>query len=66
MGEKMNHLEVREARKLLGLSIRQMAEFLKTDPQTVRRMEMGPEYSTSRTPSPRVEAILRDVLRRHQ
>ncbi len=60
----MTHLEVRLARKLLGLSVRQMAAYLKTDPQTVRRMEMGPEYSTSRSPSPRVEAILLDVLRR--
>jgi transcriptional regulator with XRE-family HTH domain len=62
----MNHLEVRLARTLLGLSVRQMAEYLKTDPQTVRRMELNPRYSTSRTPSPRVEAILKDVLERHK
>jgi ribosome-binding protein aMBF1 (putative translation factor) len=58
----MNHIEIREARKILGLSIRQMAAFLKTDPQTVRRLEMGPECSTARKPSPRIEEILRGVF----
>jgi hypothetical protein len=46
----------------LGLSIRQMSAFLKTDAQTVRRLEMGPECSTARKPSPRIEEILRGVF----
>ena len=58
----MTHIEIRMARKILGLSIRQMADFLKTDPQTVRRLEMGPEFSTARKPPPRIEEILRGVL----
>jgi len=55
---------MRMARQKLGLSVRQMSQFLKTDPQSVRRMEMGPEYSTSRTPPPRIEEIIMKVLKR--
>jgi ribosome-binding protein aMBF1 (putative translation factor) len=60
----MTHIEIRMARKFLGLSVKQMAAFLKTDPQTVRRLEMGPECSTARKPSPRIEEILQGVLDR--
>lgn len=63
MGQ-VGHREMRMARQKLGLSVRQMSQFLKTDPQSVRRMEMGPEYSTSRTPPPRIEEIIMKVLKR--
>jgi ribosome-binding protein aMBF1 (putative translation factor) len=53
---------MRLARQKLGLSVRKMAEFLKTDPQSVRRMEMSPEYSTARKPPPRIEEIIIYVL----
>jgi len=62
----MTHEDVRRARKYLGLSIRQMAVFLQTDPQSVRRLELGPQYSTSRRPSPRLERELQDVLDRYE
>jgi predicted transcriptional regulator len=60
----IDHEDMRDAREKLGLSIRQMAIFLKTDAQSVRRMEMSPSYSTSRQASPRIEAIIREVLDR--
>lgn len=62
MGQVTHH-EVRLARQRLGLSVRQMAKILKTDPQSVRRMEMEPSRSTSRNPSPRIEEIILKILR---
>jgi len=46
--------------------VRQMAVFLKTDPQSVRRLELNPQYSTSRRPSPRLQLELQEVLDRYE
>ena len=44
----MTPAELKSARHALGLSVRQMAQMLDTDEQTVRRMEMEPDRSTAR------------------
>tara|TARA_R110000868_G_C10564498_1_gene737179 strand:+ start:488 stop:679 length:192 start_codon:yes stop_codon:yes gene_type:complete len=62
----MTNEDVRRARAYLGLSVRQMAVFLKTDPQSVRRLELNPKYSTSRRPSPRLQLELQEVLDRYE
>ena len=59
---RMTPTELKEARQSLGLSVRQMAELLETDPQSVRRMEMSHERSTHRFPPPRVERLIRAYL----
>jgi hypothetical protein len=43
-----------------------MAVFLKTDPQSVRRLELNPQYSTARRPSPRLQLELQEVLDRYE
>lgn len=58
----ITHLEMRLARQKLGFSVKQMAIFLKTDAQSVRRMEMEPGHSTSRKAPPRIEEIIMKVM----
>lgn len=54
--------ELKQARQSLGLSVREMAAMLETDPQTVRRMEIAPECSTFRAPATRMERVIRAYL----
>jgi transcriptional regulator with XRE-family HTH domain len=54
----MNHAELKEARRSLGLSVADMARLLDTDPQTIRRMEQREDASTFRRPAPRMERLI--------
>lgn len=58
----MTHAEIKQARHRLGLTTRQLAEMLDTDPQSVRRMELPPDRSTSRPAPPRVARLVRAYL----
>ncbi len=58
----MNHAELKEARRSLGLSVADMARLLDTDPQTIRRMEQREDASTFRRPAPRMERLLAAYL----
>jgi len=52
----------RAARRQLGLTQTQLARVLDTDPQSVRRIEMDPSRSTSRTPAPRMIRLMQAYL----
>jgi DNA-binding XRE family transcriptional regulator len=46
--------ELREARHKLGLSVKDWADMLDTDEQTIRRIEMRANAETARNPAPRM------------
>jgi DNA-binding transcriptional regulator YiaG len=54
----MTPAELKSARHALGLSVRQMAQMLDTDEQTVRRMEMEPDRSTARPVAARMARLI--------
>ena len=58
----MDHVEIKAARKALGLSLSQFAAVLDTDPTTTRRLEMDPHRSTARQPAPRMVRLVRAYL----
>ena len=59
----MNHLEIKAARRDLGLTQRELGDMLETDAQTVRRMEMDPEFAiTARQPAPRMVRLIEAYL----
>ena len=58
----MNHAELKDARRSLGLSVADMARLLDTDPQTIRRMEQREDASTFRRPAPRMERLIAAYL----
>jgi len=57
-GEAMNNVDMKNARKALGLSVNQMGAMLDTDGQSIRRMEMDPSNSTARSPAPRMIRLI--------
>ena len=58
----MTPLELKEARRKLGLSVAQMATMIETDPQVVRRMEGREDAKTHRTPAPRMVRLITAYL----
>ena len=58
----MNHTQLKEARKSLGLTQSQLGRLLDTDGQSIRRIEMDPTASTSRNPAPRMVRLLNAYL----
>lgn len=50
--------QIKEARHKLGLSVKELAEMLETDPLSIRRMEMDQDKSTARKPAPRMARLL--------
>lgn len=58
----MDHIELKEARRALGLTQKQLAEMLDSDAQSIRRMEMAPDKKSSRTLPPRAERLIRAYL----
>ena len=59
----MNHIEIKEARRALGLTQRELGDMLDTDAQTIRRMEMDPTRAiTARTPAPRMVRLIQAYL----
>ena len=58
----MTPAELKEARHTLGLSVKQMATMIETDPQVVRRMEGREDAKTHRTPAPRMVRLIRAYL----
>lgn len=58
----MDHTQIKEARKNLGLSLSAMAEMLDTDATTVRRMEMAPDRASHRKPAPRMVRLIEAYL----
>ena len=54
--------QIKEARRVLGLTQSQLAALLDTDGQSVRRMEMNPDASTSRKPAPRMVRLIQAYL----
>lgn len=50
--------DLKKARLELGLTFEQMAAMLETDKQTVQRMEMQADRSTSRKPAIRMERLI--------
>lgn len=61
----MTPAEFRAARKSLGLSVRQAADFLNVDVRTYRRWEADPESDTgARPPHPTACLLMRMALRR--
>jgi len=51
-------IDFRTARQQLGLTQGQLALLLDTDAQSVRRIEMSPDKSTSRNPAPRMMRLI--------
>lgn len=58
----MTPTDFREARHKLGLSVKDMAALLDTDPLSIRRIEMGEDRSSSRRPAPRMARLVRAYL----
>ena len=58
----MSPEEIRAARHTLGLKLREMAQLLDTDLQTVQRMEMSHDRSTHRSAAPRMVRLIRAYL----
>lgn len=58
----MTPIEIKEARRKLGLSTAQLGAMLDTDPQTIRRMEQRADAKTFRSPAPRMLRLLRAYL----
>jgi ribosome-binding protein aMBF1 (putative translation factor) len=58
----MNHIKFKEARRALGLTQKQMAAMLDSDPLSIRRMEMAPDKKSSRDLPPRAERLIQAYL----
>ena len=58
----MTHEQIKTARYALGLTQSQLGLTLDTDGQSIRRMEMHPEASTSRLPAPRMVRLIEAYL----
>ena len=58
----MTPADLKEARRKLGLSVKQMAAMIETDPQVVRRMEGREDAKTHRTPAPRMVRLITAYL----
>ena len=58
----MTPADLKEARRKLGLSVKQMAHLIDTDPVSVRRMEGSEDAKTHRTPAPRMVRLIRAYL----
>lgn len=54
--------QIRRARSKLGLTQKQFAEMLDTDPTTARRMEMQPDTKTHRQPPARAVRLIQAYL----
>jgi len=54
--------EIQDARHELGLSVKEMADMLDTDKQTVRRLEMDPRAETARQPAPRMVRLIKAYI----
>jgi hypothetical protein len=50
--------QIEEARRMLGLSVSQLAQMLDTDAQSVRRWSLAPDASTRRPVPPRVARLV--------
>lgn len=51
--------EFKKARKRLGLTVRELAEILDTNPVTIRKWETPPGKNTARSPNPIACQVLR-------
>lgn len=58
----MTPSEIKEARQSLGLSQKQMADMLDTDPRVIRSVEAPDGATTHRAPAVRVERLLRAYM----
>lgn len=58
----MTPTQIKEARRMLGLTQSQLAQLLETDPQSIRRMEMDPSAATHRKPAPRMARLIAAYL----
>ena len=58
----MTPVQIKKARRDLGLTVTQMGELLDTDAQTVRRMGYDANKSTSRTPAVRMVRLIHAYL----
>lgn len=58
----MDHLELKQARNRLGLSVAQMAAMLGCQDQHVRRMEMAPHNESARPVNGTTERLVRAYL----
>ena len=54
--------EIQDARHELGLSVKEMADMLDTDKQTIRRMEMDARAETARQPAPRMVRLIKAYI----
>lgn len=54
----MTPAQFKEARLSLGLSVKEFAVLLETDPLSIRRMEMEPDRSTARKLAPRMARLI--------
>lgn len=62
MTRPMDHLELKEARRKLGLSVAQMAAMLGVKDQHVRRMESAPDLESARPVNGTTERLIRAYL----
>lgn len=58
----MNHMELKGARHALGLTQREMAAMLDSDPLSIRRMEMAPDKKSHRDLPPRAARLIQAYL----
>jgi len=58
----MTPVQIKKARRDLGLTVDQMGAMLDTDAQTVRRMGYDASKSTSRTPAVRMVRLIHAYL----
>jgi len=58
----MTPVQIKKARRDLGLTVDQMGAMLDTDAQTVRRMGYDANKSTSRTPAVRMVRLIEAYL----
>lgn len=59
-------IDIKKARRELGLSQADLGRLLDTDAQSVRRMEMPSDANTSRPPAPRVTRLINAYLSGHR
>lgn len=55
---KIDNMQLKEARQKLGLTQKQLADLIESDPLSMRRMEMDPKHSTARKMPPRVWRLI--------
>lgn len=54
----MDNNTIKQIRKSLGLTQRELGQLLDTDAQTVRRIEMPRDRNTAREPAPRMTRLI--------